>query len=151
MSTIIEFAPRGAHTADGWRNCERDRFIEMFAAERDRGQVDSWATGMTETGDPQFYLIGPPPSLDCILSVSRLGKVYVLEDGTGRLVFESADFDLLLRQARAAFKARKTRLLAQVLLAWATLRHAFEEKVEPLLVEGEEMLTHVAPQLASMA
>ena len=151
MTTIIEFAPRGTHTADGWRNCERDRFIETFAAERDRGQVDSWATGTTETGDPQFYLIGPPPDLDCILCVSRLGKLYVLEDGAGRLMFENADFELLLRQARTAFKARKTRLLAQLLLAWGTLRHAFEEKVEPLLVEGEEMLAHVAPQLASMA
>ena len=40
MTTIIEFAPRGDHTADGWRRCEFDRFIETFAAERDRGQVE---------------------------------------------------------------------------------------------------------------
>ena len=75
----------------------------------------------------------------------------MLEDGAGHLMFENADFGLLLRQAQTVFKARRTRVLAQLLLAWGTLRHAFEEKVEPLLIEGEEMLTHVAPQLAAMA
>ena len=39
-------------------------------------------SGTTEHGDPQVYLIGPPPDYDCILSISRLGRLYVIEDGT---------------------------------------------------------------------
>ena len=149
--TVIAFAPREVHEAGGWRACELDRFVRTFAGELDRGDASGWDTGTTETGDPQFYLIGPPPEQDCILCVSRLGKLYVLEDGAGRLVLDNADFELIARQAKAVLKAGKARLLAQVVLAWGALRHAFEEKVEPLLVEGEEMLTHVAPQLAALA
>ena len=149
--TVIAFAPRHDQAAAGWRTCELDRLAGTFAGELDRGDASGWDTGTTETGDPQFYLLGPPPEHDCILCVSRLGKLYVLEDGAGHLVFENADFELIARQAKALLKAGKARLLAQVLLAWGALRHAFEEKVEPLLVEGEEMLTHVAPQLVAMA
>jgi hypothetical protein len=58
---------------------------------------------------------------------------------------------LLARQARASLKAGRGRLLAQVAIAWGVLREAFEDKVEPLLLEGEEMLVHLAPQLAAMA
>ncbi len=88
-------------------DCELDRFVETFAGERDRGEASGWDTGTTETGDPQFYLLGPPPDHDCILCVSRLGKLYVLEDGAGHLVFENADFELLARQAKPLLKAGK--------------------------------------------
>jgi hypothetical protein len=149
--TIIEFAPKGDRAADGWRNCELDRLTQAFAAEFDRGHIDGWATGSTETGDPQFYVIGPQPEHDCLLCVSRLDTLYLLEDGEGHLVYENADFGLLLRQATTWFKTSKARLLAQVLLAWVAVRHAVQEKIEPVLIEGEEMLVHVAPQLAAIA
>lgn len=149
--TVIDFAPRGHLIAGCWRNSELDHLIETFGADVDRGQRDGWAVGTTEMGDPQFYLIGPPPDHDCLLCVSRLGKLYVLEDGAGHVMFENVDFELLLRQAKALFKAGKARLLAQIVTTWGALRQAFEEKIEPLLTEGEEMLTHVAPQLAAIA
>jgi hypothetical protein len=149
--TVIAFAPRDDHASAGWRTCELDRLAETFAGEIARGDASGWDTGATEVGDPQFYLLGPPPEHDCILCVSRLGKLYVLEDGAGHMVFENADFALLARQAKAWFKDGKARLLAQIVLTWGALRHAFEEKVEPLLVEGEEVLMHIAPQFAAMA
>ncbi len=148
---VIAFSPREDHAGGGWRTSELNQLVENFSAELRSGDASDWDTGATEMGDPQFYLLGPPPDHDCILCVSRLGQLYVLEDGAGHLVFENADFELLARQAKALFKRGKSRLLAQIVLAWATLRNAFEEKVEPLLVEGEEMLTHVAPQLAAIA
>ena len=43
------------------------------------------------------------------------------------------------------------RILAQIVVAWGVLRQAVEEKVEPLLLEGEELLAHLAPQLAALA
>lgn len=149
--TVITFAPKEDHAGGGWRACELDRFVATFAGELHRGAAGGWDTGATELGDPQFYLLGPSPDHDCILCVSRLGRFYVLEDGAGHLVFENADFDLLIRQAKSLLRAGKARLLAQIVLAWGALRQAFEEKVEPLLVEGEEMLTHVAPQLGAIA
>lgn len=149
--TVIAFVPREGHAGGGWRTCELDRLVETFAGELVRGDASGWDTGATETGDPQFYLLGPAPEHDCILCVSRLGKLYVVEDGAGHLMFENADFNLLAQQAKSLLKTGKARLLAQVLLAWGAMRHAFEERIEPLLVEGEEMLAHIAPQLAAMA
>ena len=149
--TVIAFAPRAGHAGGGWRAGDLDRFVESFAGEFHRGDASGWDTGATELGDPQFYLLGPPPDHDCILCVSRLGRLYVLEDGAGHLMFENADFELLIRQAKSLFKAGKARLLAQIVLAWGGLRQDFEEKVEPLLVESEEMLTLVTPQLTAIA
>ena len=47
--------------------------------------------------------------------------------------------------------ASKDHLLAEVVLAWGAVRAAFEERVEPMLTEPMEVLTHVAPQLAALA
>ena len=42
------------------------------------GQASGWELGETERGDPQLYLLGPAPEHDCILSISRLGRLYIL-------------------------------------------------------------------------
>jgi hypothetical protein len=47
--------------------------------------------------------------------------------------------------------SRNWSLVARLVLLSFTVRHAIEEKVEPLLIEGEELLVHVAPQLAVFA
>jgi hypothetical protein len=41
--------------------------------------------------------------------------------------------------------------VARVAVAWYAVREAFEEKIEPMLAEPVELLTHVAPQLAAFA
>jgi hypothetical protein len=38
-----------------------------------------------------------------------------------------------------------------VTVFWAAMRELFEEKLEPMAVEGEELLTHLVPQLAALA
>jgi hypothetical protein len=149
--TIIPFVRRAAPAVDGWPTSELSDLVRAVAPELRSGHASGWDTGLTETGDPQFYLIGPPPQHDCILCVSRLGRLYLLEDGAGQVMFENGDFELLAEQAKTLLKTGKTRMLAQIVLAWGILRQAFEEKLEPLLVEGEELLTHFAPQLAAMA
>ena len=53
--------------------------------------------GMTEVGDPQFYLLGRPPHDECILCISRLGRLYVLEDGHGQVLFEHNSLLVLAR------------------------------------------------------
>ena len=41
--------------------------------------------------------------------------------------------------------------LVRAVIVWFTIRTTIQEKFEPLLVEGEELLVQVAPQLAALA
>ena len=145
--TVIAFTQRDEQLG-AWRASELNQIVGSFAAELTSGEAGGWEAGATEVGDPQFYLLGPPPGDACILCVSRLGRLYVLEDGSGRLLFEHTSFEPLAQHAKAFLKQSKASVFAQVTLAWGALRQAFEEKVEPVLAEGEEFLMHFAPQLA---
>ena len=108
-------------------------------------------TGMTETGDAQFYLLGPLPDQACELCVSRIGGRYILEDGSGRFLFEHQSLALVAIHAKAAVQSMRGWLVARAVLLWCTIRHLIHDKVEPLLAEGEELLVELAPQLAAFA
>ena len=110
-----------------------------------------WETGMTETDDAQFYLLGPLPDQACELCVSRIGGRYILEDGSGRLLFEHQSLALVALHARAAVRSKHGWLVARAVLLWCTIRHMIHDKVEPLLAEGEELFVELAPQLAAFA
>jgi hypothetical protein len=110
-----------------------------------------WETGMTETGDAQFYLLGPLPDQACELCVSRIGGCYILEDGSGRLLFEHQSLALVALHAKAAIRSMRGWLVARAVLLWCTIRHMIHDKVEPLLTEGEELFVELAPQLAAFA
>ncbi|HMM91942.1 hypothetical protein [Bradyrhizobium sp.] len=109
-----------------------------------------WETGMTESGDVQFYLLGPQPDQACELCVSRVGGRYILEDGCGRLLFEHRNLDLVMLHAKAAVPSTSW-LVMRAITLWCAIRNTIDEKVEPLLVEGEELLAQFAPQLAAFA
>ena len=74
--------------AEAWSEAELNILLSALsgalASENGRG----WETGVTEKGDRQFYLLGPLPDQACELCVSRIGGRYILEDGSGRLLFE---------------------------------------------------------------
>ena len=110
-----------------------------------------WEAGMTEKGDPQFYLLGPLPDQACQLCVSRIGRRYILEDGAGRLLFEHQSLPLVALHAKAAVTSRRSSLIAQIALLWCAVRQTIHDKVEPLLTETEEILVHLTPQLAAFA
>jgi hypothetical protein len=110
----------------------------------------SWETGVTENGDVQFYLLGPAPEQACELCLSRIGRLYILEDGSGRLLFEHRNLDLVVLHARAATSSTP-RFMVRAIVLWCAVRSTIQEKFEPLLVEGEELLVQVAPQLAAFA
>lgn len=134
-----------------WSEPELDTMLAAlkpsFASENTRG----WETGMTENGDAQFYLLGPLPDQACVVCVSRIGGRYILEDGSGRLLFEHQSLPLIAQHAKAAVSSRRWSLVARVALLWFTIRHTINDKVEPLLVESEEILVHLAPNLAAFA
>ena len=149
--TVIAFARREARRQGDWRASELNELVASFAAELADGAASGWEIAATEAGDPQFYLIGPPPDEECILCVSRLGRSYVVEDGAGRILFEHVKFELIAEQARAFLKSRKTGLIARLTLLCEALRHTMEEKIEPLIADAEEFLMHVAPKLTVLA
>src|SRR5262249_3431458 len=144
---VIEF-PAGRGRPGGWAAAELKQIVASVAPSLATGEAVSWEVGATETGDPQFYLLGSAPDHDCILCVSRLGALYVLEDGTGRLVFEHVSLRMLAEAAKSFLHAKKAAFVARAALAWYAVRELFEEKVEAILGETEDLLVHVAPQLA---
>ena len=143
--SIVEFPQRSFPASGAWSADELQQLIALFRAEHDT----SYATGTTEHGDPQFYLLGPAPEHECVLCVSRLAQTYVLEDGEGRLIGETPALDgFALEAARAAARGSRS-LVARLALVWVTIRLTIEEKLEPVFEESQEVLARFVPQVAA--
>lgn len=149
--TVLEFPRATLKAAGGWQPPELQQFLAISERAIAAGEASGWDVGATERGDPQVFLVGPPPDYDCILSISRLGRTYVIEDGYGRVLFEHDNPMLLAEHARAALRRCKASVVARVAVAWAALREAVEEKTEAMMAEPIELLTHIAPQLVALA
>jgi hypothetical protein len=148
---VIAFRRHPESQSHSWQPAEMQTLTGACAAFVSKGEASSWEVGATEQGDPQLYVVGPAPDHDCVLSVSRLGRLYVLEDGEGRVLFEHDSVMLLAEQMRASLQRRKGAIVARIAVAWCVVRETIEEKVEPLLAEPVELLAHFAPQLAALA
>ena len=133
--TVLRFPSRAQSHQQSWPLDEMRELAEACSAAVAQGQASGWEIGATEHGDPQLYLIGPPPAYDCILCISRVGHHCVIEDGRGRVLLEHDSPLLLAEQALAALRRRKAALLAQVAAGWQAFREAFEEKTEALTTE----------------
>jgi hypothetical protein len=147
--TVVQFRQR--EVAQGWHGGEMNALLAACGDSLDKGAVSGWEVGTTEAGDPQLYLLGPAPDHECILCVSRLGRLYVLEDGQGRIVFEHDAIGLLVEQVRGALRRTKAAIVARIVVAWLAIKETFEERMEPVLAEPAELLSHVAPQLIVLA
>jgi hypothetical protein len=150
MNVVLFPLKPAGETASGWHGAEVQRLMSACAIYLANGQGSAWEFGETECGDPQLYLLGPAPEQECILSISRLGRLYVLEDGNGRILFEHDNLMLLAEQAATALRRKKQAILAQLAVAWYAMREFYEEKIEPAMAEPMELLSHVAPQLAAL-
>jgi hypothetical protein len=143
--SIVEF-PRSFPASGAWSADELQQLIALFRAD---GET-RYATGATEHGDPQFYLLGPAPEHACVLCVSRLAQTYVLEDGEGRLIGEAGALDgFAVEAARAALRGSRS-LVARLTLAWCAIRLTIEEKLEPVFEETQELLVRFVPQVAAL-
>ena len=131
-----------------WSEKELSILVAAFGAVSRTGR--EWETGMTEQGDAQFYLLGPLPDQACEVCVSRIGGRYILEDGSGRLLFEHRNLELVALHAKAAVPPTSW-LMVRAITLWCAIRNTIHEKVEPLLVESEELLVQFVPQLAAFA
>ena len=74
----------------------------------------------------------------------------MLEDGSGQVLFEHNSLVALAEQARSILQKKKAQIVARAALIWCAVREAFEEKLEAMVVEGEEVLTHCVPQLVAL-
>jgi len=149
--SVVPFPRTPAPLTRGWQTNELTRLTDSCSAAIRGGEISGWEIGATERGDPQLYLIGPAPQHDCILSVSRLGRLYVLEDGRGQVLFENDDLMVLADQTCTALRKRKAEIAARLTVCWCTVREFFEEKVEPVLAEPIEIIAHFAPQFSALA
>jgi hypothetical protein len=135
--------------SDAWSEAELQTLFAALSAALALDDGRGWETSVTERGDPQFCLLGPLPDQACELCVSRIGGRYILEDGRGRLLFEHKSLALVALHAKAAIHVTRWPLVARALLLWCTVRHMIHDRLEPLLAESEEMVIHLAPQLAA--
>jgi hypothetical protein len=144
--SVVAFAQK--RTMGFWDEAELNTIVTALSVAGNR----EWETGMTENGDPQFYLLGPLPDQACELSISRIGGRYILEDGSGRLLFEHRSLALVALHAKAAAaRSAPWWFVAHVVLLWCTIRQIVHDKVEPWLAESEELLVELAPHLVTFA
>ncbi len=150
--TVVPFTPGTARSPRSWDADELERLVGIFAVHASNGDASAWDVGATELEDPQFYILGPAPDYDCIVAISRVGRTYVLENGSGQVVAEDRSLDTIAARAeRVVGQRKRASLTARVVLAVGALRLAVEEKLEPLYLESEELLLRVVPQLAALA
>ena len=133
-----------------WSESELNAIVTGLNAALAPATGREWETGTTENGDAQFYLLGSLPDQACELCLSRIGRRYILDDGSGRLLFEHRNLDLVVLHARAAVPSTSWRMVRRITL-WCAVRSVIHEKLEPMLAETEELLVQLAPQLAAFA
>jgi hypothetical protein len=150
MKVIPFRRPSTAQSGD-WRPAELRDVANACSIAISRGEVSGWDVGTTEAGDPQLYLLSPAPDQDCILCVSRIAGTYVLEDGQGQIISEHDSISALVEKVRATLRQGRAAMAARVTAIGCAMRELFEEKLEPMLVEPAELLTHFAPQIAALA
>ena len=133
-----------------WSESELNTIVTALSAALAPATGREWETGMTENGDAQFYLLGSLPDQACELCLSRIGRRYILEDGSGRLLFEHRNLELVALHAKAAVPSTSW-LMVRAITLWCAIRSTIHEKAEPWLVEGEELFVQFVPQLAAFA
>lgn len=139
----------------GWSPEELQALDAVFAAFQHRGDAEECAVATTGHGDPQYFLLGPAPDHECVLSISRVRGWYVLEDGNGRVLKDADDLATLIDAAsRVRLRRVRSALVAKCALAWWAVREYVEERTDAALeeaIEAVELLGHFAPQAAMLA
>jgi len=133
-----------------WRQDELQQLVAVHSAcEQKRGGW-AWSIGRTELGDPQFYMTGETPDLDCIMCVTSIGRLYVLEDGAGTVIAENVRLDQVAKAASKMLSRRRPlSFVARSLVGLCVFRAVLDQKAEFVLAESMEHIARFAPQLAA--
>ena len=148
--TVVPFTPRVATTSSAqpsgpWSAQELATLVSIYEAHAAAGDASGWDVGATEVGDPQFYILGLAPDLDCAMTISRVGRLYVRENGAGQVLDEDPSLTALAARARTPATVR-----GRLTLGLAALAFAVRERTDALLMESEEVLLRLVPQLATL-
>lgn len=115
--------------------------MRLYASQSCQRKV-SWATAVTELGDPQFFLVDA--EADCLIALSRLGGQYVLEDGEGCPLCANTALEESVQRAQRALATRsRPSLMVRTLLPFAALKAYFDEKCEALIPDSLELMLHL--------
>ena len=84
------------------------------------------------------------------MCVSRLGRLYVLENGAGSLVAEDAHLDRIVQEAsKMLTRRRRLSFVARSLIGLCAFRAVLDQKAEFMLAESMEHVSRFAPQLVA--
>src|SRR5690349_2893313 len=111
----------------GWSEAELNTIVAALHTAMAPATGRSRETGATESGDVQFYLLGPRPEQACELCVSRIGGLYIVEDGSGLLLFEHRNLVLVVLHARASVSSTPWLMVRAIVLLCA-IRNPMQEK-----------------------
>ena len=114
---VVKFPRMQGPLPQGWQSGELTKLTNACMTVPN-SDASGWEVGTTEQGDPQLYLLGPAPEHECILSISRLGRLYVLEDGKGQVLFENDNIMVLVEQTCIALRKRKAEIVARLTAGW---------------------------------
>lgn len=133
-----------------WSQAELWDMTMLCATNARHSRGTSWSTGKTEKGDPQFYLLGEDEN--CLLCLTRLDSLYVLEDGLGEIVAESTDLKAVIERGWGVVARPQgvSSFVMRSLFVVCTCRAILDQKIELMLAEGSEHLARFAPQLAAL-
>jgi hypothetical protein len=81
--------------------------------------------------------------------VTRIGRLYILEDGAGTIVLEDARLETIVQAGAKASSRRRLSFVARSLIGLAAFRAVLDQKAEFMLAESMEHVARVAPQLAA--
>ena len=133
-----------------WRQDELQQLVALHSACEQKRSGCAWSVGQTELGDPQFYMTGEAPDLDCIMCVTRIGRLYVLEDGAGTVIAENVRLDQVAKAASKMLSRRRPlSFVARSLVGLCVFRAVLDQKAEFVLAESMEHIARFAPQLAA--
>jgi hypothetical protein len=148
QNVVTFHAPERPHC---WSQDELQDMVALYSAHASRNKFTGWDTGKTDLGDPQFYIVGHAPDLDCVLCLTRVGRVYLLENGAGSLVAEGVHLKQVTEAAAAMLTPRRRpSLVVRSLLGLCAFRAVLDQKIELMLAESMEHLSRFAPQLAAL-
>jgi hypothetical protein len=138
-----------------WSHDELQQLLALSASLASRsdtvGGGATWDVGTTEDGDPQFYQLGTTLEAPCAFCISRIGCLYVLEDGNGGVIAEGGQLRPLIEKAsRALARRNASAFITRSLLALYTFRLTVEQKLEPFLAESAENWNRIAPELVAL-
>ncbi len=149
---VVPFPAPASRLQPGWHRIELQQLLTLYAAAHAHtAKVASWDVDTTETDDPQFYLLGPAPAQDCLACISRVDRLYVLEDGAGTVLGEDRNLAAVIDTAVQRLAPRRgAAFVTRMILLLCAVRVMIDEKLEPLIPDSTEMLVRAVPPLAAI-